>query len=260
MSWKAIRFTNDTKVKPYGTLMLTAPLSARRGAGGEAPTYWSHFTLAKLENGDLRTFDFEDDPRMASFPATLELEPGIYCLSTGNRYPDGTVRSRMEFFEVKAGEKVTREIVILPLLAHTDELGTIDKYLELFDGIELWDYAGKTGMLYVNLGNYSEPSKHLIVELKQLQKEMKQWGGMTFMVGPTTIGMPSWGLVNTDFAYQKGLLEQRILEATKISNFQYPLVALIDKNGHILYHSTGYKIGVIEQVLKAWERGRPRPQ
>ena len=72
------------------------------------------------------------------------------------------------------------------------------------------------------------------------------------MVGPTTIGMPSWGLVNTDFAYQKGLLEQRILEATKSGDkVQYPLVALIEKDGQILYHSQGYKIGVVEQVLKA---------
>lgn len=191
---------------------------------------------------------------MASLPATIELEPGIYCLSTGNRYPDGAVRSRLEFFEVKAGEKATKEIVILPLLARTDELAVLDKNLELFDGIELWDYAGDAGMLYVNLGEYSEPSKHLIVELRQLQKEMKQWGGMTFMVGPATIGMPSWGLANTDFAYRKGLLEQRIVEAAKIDKVEYPLVALIDKDGRILYHSTGYKIGVVEQVLKAARR------
>ncbi len=224
-----------------------------RGKEPTKPIYWPHFTLAKLENGDLRTFDFEDDARMASFPATIELEPGTYCLSTGNRYPDGAVRSRLEFFEVKAGEKLTKEIVILPLLARTDELGILDKNLELFDGIELWDYAGDAGMLYVNLGDYSEPSKHLVVELKQQQKEMKQWGGMTFMVGPTTIGMPSWGLVNTDFAYHKGELEQAILSAlnSKLSTPNYPLVALIDKDGRILYHSTGYKIGVIEQVLKA---------
>jgi transglutaminase-like putative cysteine protease len=222
-----------------------------RGKEPAKPVYWPHFTLAKLENGDLRTFDFEDDTRMASFPATIELEPGIYCLSTGNRYPDGAVRSRMEFFEVKSGENVNKEIVILPLLARTDELGTVDRSLELFDGIELWDYAGDAGMLYVNLGDYSEPSKHLIVELKQLQKEVKAWGGMTFMVGPTSIGMPSWGLANTDLAYQKGLLEQRICNAAKIDKVEYPLVALIDKEGHIRYLSTGYKIGVVEQVIKA---------
>ncbi len=215
------------------------------------PVYWPHFTLAKLENGDLRTFDFEDDARMAKFPATIELEPGTYCLSTGNRYPDGAVRSRMEFFEVKSGEQVTKEIVILPLLARTDELGVVDKNMELFDGVALWDYAGDEGLLYVNLGEYSEPSKHLIVELRQLQKEMKAWGGMTFMVGPASIGMTEWNLVNTDFAYQKGQLEERICEASKLDKVEYPLVALIDKEGYIRYHSTGYKIGVIEQVLKA---------
>ena len=243
---KGFKDLKDSKNLKAARLTLTY-----RGKEPAKPVYWPHFTLAKLENGDLRTFDFEDDARMAKFPATIELEPGVYCLSTGNRYPDGTVRSRMEFFDVKAGEKVTKEIVILPLLARTDELGVLDKNLELFDGVELWDYAGETGMLYVNLGDYSEPSKHLVVELKQLQKEMKQWGGMTFMVGPASIGMPSWNLVNTDYAYQKGLLEQRICEAAKLGKVEYPLVALIDKDGYILYYSTGYKIGVVEQVLKA---------
>ena len=188
---------------------------------------------------------------MSKFPATIELEPGTYCLTTGNRYPDGAVRSRLEFFEVEAGDKVTKEIVILPLEVKEPKGLKVEKSLELFDGIELWDYAGKNGMLYINLGDYSEPSKHLVVELKQHQKEMKQWGGMTFMVGPKNINMPSWGLANTDFAFQKGLLEQRICEASKFDKVEYPLVALIDKDGHILYHSTGYKIGVIEQVLKA---------
>ena len=216
------------------------------------PVYWPHFTLAKLENGDLRTFDFEDDTRMAKFPATIELEPDTYCLSTGNRYSDGAVRSRLEFFEVKAGEKVSKEIVILPLLTRMGEVGHLDRNMQLFDGIELWDYAGESGMLYINLGNYSEPSKHLVVELRQMQKEIKAWGGMTFLVGPATVDMPSWGLVNTDIAYKKGLLEQQIVKATNIgSTVQYPLVALIDKDGCIRYYSEGYKIGVVEQVLKA---------
>lgn len=221
-----------------------------RGKDPAKPVYWTHFTLAKMENGDLRTFDFEDDARMAKFPATIELEPGTYCLSTGNRYPDGAVRSRLEFFEVKSGEKVTKEIVILPLEVKESNSINVDKSLELFDGIELWDYAGDAGMLYVNLGDYSEPSKHLVVELKQHQKEMKQWGGMTFMVGPRKLNMTDWHLVNTDIAYNKGVLEQHILKAVH-GRGQYPIVALINKNGHILYYSEGYKIGVVEQVLKA---------
>ncbi len=243
-AWVKTSFTSTSSLTSTASLTFTY-----RGKEPAKPVYWPHFTLAKLENGDLRTFDFEDDPRMASLPATISLEPGTYCLSTGNRHPDGSVRSRMEFFEIKPGEKVTKEIVILPLLARTDELGVLDKHIELYDGIELWDYAGEAGMLYINLGDYSEPSKHLVVELKQLQQEMKQWGGMTFMVGPASLKMHEWRLANTDLAYNKGLLEQRILEATN-GRGEYPLVALIDKEGRIRYHSEGYKIGVIEQVLK----------
>lgn len=255
--WHITSFSSMTSSTSSARLTLTYG-----GKEPAKPIYWPHFTLAKLENGDLRTFDFEDDPRMKWKVESgkwktdkITLEPGTYCLSTGNRYPDGAVRSRMEFFEVKADEKITKEIVILPLLARTDELGVLDKNLELFDGVELWDYAGNSGMLYINLGDYSEPSKHLVVELKQLQKEMKAWGGMTFMVGPAKLNMTDWQLVNTDIAYNKGILEQRILEAVKSgAHVQYPLVALIDKDGHIRYHSTGYKIGVIEQVLKAAEK------
>ena len=241
---------NNSKCKIQNAT-LTLTYSGKEPA---KPVYWPHFTLAKLENGDLRTFDFEDDPRMAKFPATIELEPGTYCLSTGNRYPNGSVRSRMEFFTVGANHHspTTKEIVILPLIEHTtpSTYQPINPQLELYDGIELWDYAGEAGMLYINLGDYSEPSKHLVVELKQLQQEMKQWGGMTFMVGPASLKMHEWRLVNTDLAYNKGLLEQRILEATN-GRGEYPLVALIDNEGHIRYHSEGYKIGVIEQVLKA---------
>ena len=245
-AWVVSGFSGDS-----GTSRLSGRLTlVYKGKEPAKPVYWTHFTLAKMENGDLRTFDFEDDARMAKFPATIELEPGTYCLSTGNRYPDGAVRSRLEFFEVKSGEKVTKEIVILPLEVKESNSINVDKSLELFDGIELWDYAGDAGMLYVNLGDYSEPSKHLVVELKQHQKEMKQWGGMTFMVGPRKLNMTDWHLVNTDIAYNKGVLEQHILKAVH-GRGQYPIVALINKNGHILYYSEGYKIGVVEQVLKA---------
>ena len=145
---------------------------------------------------------------------------------------------------------MSKEIVILPLLTRTDEVGAVNPYIELFYGVELQNYAGNKGMLYINLGNYGEPSKHLVVELKGLQKEMQQWGGKTLMVGPADIDMPSWNLVYTDYAYKKNQLEHCIVKAVKIGNMEYPLVAFIDKEGHILYHSTGYKIGVIEQVLK----------
>ena len=226
-TWQPTDVSNMPRNNGQASLTLVC-----HGAEVISPVYWTHFTLSKLEHGALRSLDFEDDSRMASFPTTLTLEPGVYCLSTGNRYPDGAVRSRLDFFELKAGETLSKEIVILPLTARAGEYSTINPHLELFNGVELWDYAGGTGMLYVNLGDYGEPSKHLVVEMKQLQKEMRQWGGMTFMVGPSSLDMTAWKLANTDIAYHKGMLEQHILTATKSdSNVQYPIVTLIDKHG-----------------------------
>ncbi|MCR4658696.1 MAG: transglutaminase domain-containing protein [Bacteroidales bacterium] len=249
---KVWQITNFSSMTSSSSTTNNAKLTLTyRGKEPAKPVYWPHFTLAKLENGDLRTFDFEDDPRMATFPATIELEPGIYCLSTGNRYPDGTVRSRLDFFELAEGQSLTREIVIPALTARDDQLPALDPNMELFDGATLADYAGTEGMLYINLGNYGEPSKHLVVELQALQPEMRNWGGMTLMVGPATIGMADWHLANTDIAHRSGALEQKLLQALKLDlKGNYPLVVLIDRNGQILYHSEGYKIGTAEQVLK----------
>ena len=247
--WQKMTFDEASSTASTARAQLTLTY---RGKTPAQPTYWPHYTLQHFADGDFVSLDFEDDPRLAHLPATLSLEPGLYCLSTGNRYPDGSVRSRMEFFALAEGERATKEIVILPLEARAENHGNISPELELFDGVSLSDYASMPGMLYVNLGEYSEPSKHLIVELLQQQKQMAAWGGMTFMVGPQSIGMEQWGLSNTDFAYRAGDLEANLLQSLRVElNGNYPLVALIAADGTIRYYSTGYKIGVIEQVLKA---------
>lgn len=245
-TWNKVVFTEEKPVDKSSTITLTY-----KGKDPAKPIYWPHFTLQKLEKGRFVTFDFENDPRMEEFPASLDLDPGTYCLSTGNRYPDGKVRSRLEFFTTSKDEKATKEIIILPLLEEKSKLGNLDINAEVFKGVALSNYSGKTGFIYLNLGDYKEPSKHLIQELLKLQKEMKTWGGKTYMIGPNTINMQSWNLFNTDFAYNKGILEENLLKTLNISlNNNYPFVVLISPEGNILYHSEGYKIGVIEQILK----------
>ena len=84
MNWQIVSFAEKQEPAKTGKLRLEY-----HGAAKLKPQYWSHFTIAKFENGDFVTFDYENDPRVASFPATLELEAGYYMLSTGNRYSDG---------------------------------------------------------------------------------------------------------------------------------------------------------------------------
>ena len=221
------------------------------------PIYYPHFTLQKLENGDFRTFDFEDDPRMASFPATIPLEPGTYCLSTGNRYPDGTVLNRMEFFTVKAGERVTKEIILLPLVPRNDNAGTLPKLpegFEIMDGVELSDYAGETGCILAFLGPHREPAKHLVKEMLEHSAAFRKWGGMTFAVTTDPANRELNRLPNTDVtgiaAGRQDPAEKVLAQTLKLDKYEYPLVAVVDKRGRILFHSNGYSIGLAEQLLK----------
>lgn len=252
-SWNAFTFKEPTSGKPTVTLTLTYTPTKELAK----PIYWSHFTLAKYSDGDFTSFDFEEDPRMSTFPTTIQLEPGYYCLTTGNRYPNGDVLAQVEYFTVQEGDKVTKEIILRPLVEQNNDVqGVINPKQEIVaDMATLADYAGSTGMLFVFVGDYKEPSKHLIKEMQAMSKEYAKWGGMIYLVAPATAKPTSWKLPNADYIIcppdKKDPFEQQIVEALKIDlKNDYPLVALVNKKGEILFHNHGYSIGLAEQILK----------
>ena len=257
-AWQKTDLNHKSTTNNSQCSMLNAQLTLTyHGKDPANPIYYPHFTLQKLENGDFRTFDFEDDPRMASFPATIDLEPGTYCLSTGNRYPDGTVLNRMEFFTVKAGERVTKEIILLPLVPRNDNAGTLPKLpegFEIMDGVELSDYAGETGCILAFLGPHREPAKHLVKEMLEHSAAFRKWGGMTFAVTTDPANRELNRLPNTDVtgiaAGRQDPAEKVLAQTLKLEKYEYPLVAVVDKRGRILFHSNGYSIGLAEQLLK----------
>lgn len=251
--WVKVSFEEDTEVQPTAKLTLTYKPTKELAK----PVYWPHFTIAKYENGDFVTFDFEEDPRMDKFPATISLEPGYYRLMTGNRYPEGDVLTRAEYITVTDGQKITKEIILRPLTDRSAKAeASIDPTQEIIANMAtLADYAGSTGMLFVFLGDFKEPGKHLIKEMQALKKEYTAWGGMIYLVAPAAAEPTSFGLPNTDYILrepgEKDPFERQILNALKLDlRGDYPLVAMVNQRGEILFHSHGYSIGLAEQILK----------
>ena len=242
--------TSNTRTTSSSSLTLTY-----HGKEPATPIYYPHFTLQKLENGDFRTFDFEDDPRMASFPATIELEPCTYCLSTGSRYPEGDVLNRLEFFTVGEGQHVTKEIILRPLVDRNKQnLPCLSPTLSVMEGVTLADYAGTTGCILAFLGPHREPAKHLIKEMLQNQKAFLQWDGMCYITTTDPGNADLLQLRNTDIANlapnHPDPIEKTVAKALNLTEYEYPLVAVVDNEGHILFHSAGYSIGLAEQLLK----------
>ena len=84
--WQEITFEKES-VTPNDEL-VTLTLHNQKGY-----TYYTHYTLQRFENGEYVSYDFEGDPRVEAQDIVLNLPPGNYCLSSGNRYSDGEVLS-----------------------------------------------------------------------------------------------------------------------------------------------------------------------
>ena len=254
--WQKTDFNHKSTTNNSQFSILNSQLTLTyRGKDPATPIYYPHFTLQKLENGDFRTFDFEGDPRMDHFPATIDLEPGYYCLSTGSRYPEGDVLSRMEFFTVREGQHVTKEIIIRPLVERQQASGAkISNQLAITEGVTIEDYADGTGAIFAFLGSHREPAKHLVKEMLEHQQEFKRWNGMTYVTTTEPANRDLVQLKNVDIVPlptgDKDPLEVAVAQALGLTEYEYPLVAVVDKQGNILFHSTGYKIGLAELLLK----------
>ena len=256
-NWQIVSFAERREPAKTGKLRLDY-----RGTAKMPLQYWSHFTIAKFENGDFVTFDYENDPRVASFPATLELEAGYYMLSTGNRYSDGAALSRLEFFNIPEGTTVTKEIVIRPLEARPDmTYGCVTPDMVVsIDGKRhnLSEFLGKYPLVLCYIEPDREPTKHLLNELSAMQKTFDEWKSPFLMVVPEGEGRSfdpkRWHLPhNTRLAVDSnGLLLER-LAANKIcfKNVNRPLVLIVRPDGKVTFRSEGYRIGTAELIFKS---------
>lgn len=250
-AWQKVSFDEAAPATASAVLRLEY-----HGKEPKVPIYYPHFTLQKFVDGDFVTFDFEDDPRMAAFPATLQLELGYYCLSTGSRYPEGDVLNRMEFFAVGEGSQVIKEIVIRPLADRSEAAVAVKiaASLPVMGDVSLADYAEGTGVILAFMGSHREPAKHLVKEMLQHKSEFARWGGMTYCTTTDAANAELQQLKNMDVVPmkqgEKDPLERVVAEALGLDQYEYPLVAFVDAEGSILFHSTGYKIGLAELLLK----------
>ncbi len=226
------------------------------------PQYWTHYTIAKFEDGDFTTFDYEDDPRVAEFPVELELEEGYYMLSTGNRYSDGEVLSHLVFFNLKQGETTEQELTIKPLVPRRAETyGTIADDTEIkIDGktVNLKSMAKDKPLVLCFIDPNREPTKHTLKEFGAMRDTYENWGGNVLMVVPqekltepfsaAKWNLPKQTIVATD---SNGLMDKILRDTKQQYNDNPPLIFIINSNGKITFRSDGYRIGTAELIYKS---------
>lgn len=232
-----------------------------KGNSEVKPGYWTHYTIAKYENGDFISLDYEDDERVAKCPFTLTLDTGYYMLSTGNRYSDGTTLSRLEFFHLGNGE-VHKDLIIRDLVQRSVTYGTIKT------DYQITQKGKKTSVRELMKGKQTlvcfidptrEPTKHLLKDIATLKADFEKWGGSIIFAVPSDKLAPdfkfaSWGLPNQSILIEdidNQWFNNIITTTDQYFRDNYPVVFLINPDGNIIFKSEGYNIGTGNLILQS---------
>jgi hypothetical protein len=252
--WNDLFFSDRTK--PSGSKGYLKLMSAETKP---EPEYYLHFTLAKFDNGRYNTLSYDYNRKISDFKEELALAPGSYMLVTGNRLAGGRILSELSFFDLSEGEHKTVAVKIRHDSTESRILGKID--MQSIAG--LIDNSSKDkakilerGVVVLWIEPDKEPTRHIFNDLPRLKQEFDDWGGcFLFLTDPSL----KWGgFKNEELKSLPANLvtgtDNRILNSSfksfDPSGLRLPFVVMADKNGDILYTSSGYRIGIGEQILR----------
>ncbi|MDR3046060.1 MAG: transglutaminase-like domain-containing protein, partial [Bacteroidales bacterium] len=248
---------NDLK---KATLILTY-----HGKDIQQPQYCYQYTIAKIDHGDVLTFDYENDPTKSQFPVNMEVDAGTYLLTTGNRHIDGCVFSRLEFFTINEGDTIYKEVVIRPLEVHAKNYGTIDTDFKIYKSAtskKIKDYLHQKELIVCFIDLDVEPTKHLLKDIALYKTQFEQWGGTMLFVcadeknalsfNPKKWNLPAQAVVVWDD--HKAWINELKSSINYSFTDDYPLVFISNKKGEVTFLSEGYRIGTGELLYKTLQQ------
>lgn len=230
-----------------------------------APEYALHYTIAKLKDGSYKTIDPENVRNSLNSFQPVALETGNYALMTGNRLQDGSVLSEMTFFEIEKGKLTTIPLELRKPSRKLVSSGKLNlgqlKIGRLNDNrqVSLSSLSsGKCSVLLL-LDPDTEPSKHILSDLRTYANNFSQWDGRFILAIPSdkvslaenilkNYRLPDNTVIGTD--PQENVVRAISKIYREDCKDKLPLVLFSDEKGNVFMFSAGYIIGAGEQLLK----------
>jgi len=242
----------------------TGLLVLKNGNNTIEPQYFIHFTIGRFTDGTYRTLEFDFGQKISDFKEPIKLEPGMYRLVTGNRLADGTVLSSVRYFEAEAGKTTSVTVSLRSLANESKPLAKLDlsslTVLNLSDHrkYDLRTLAAGQDLVIALLDPEKEPSKHILNDLTGYVDYFEKWPGKFLFLSAEN--KPQLGKVIRSYPLPKNRIQGfdqngEVLKAVtdlfgRDLKERFPLVLLADAQGEIYLFSSGYKIGIGEQILK----------
>jgi len=254
-NWKEVSFEKSSVSldKKGRVLLLSDPGNTCK------PEYYTHFTLEKYKDGFFRSLDFENDPRLETFPCSLELSPGYYMLVSGKRVNGGIVLARLQSFNVETGKTKTvtitlRKSMVSHAVSEILDLKNLFLLMNLKNG---WEKNILKGFILGWMEPGKEPTRHFVADLKLRKAEFEQWKGSIFLVFSSEKEKQDFLFRNkkelpdrTIYLVAGNAALKSFTENLKLDSVPaLPLVSCVNPRGEIIYFSEGYQIGLGTELL-----------
>ena len=249
--WNLVTF-EEKPVEAYKTLIIY---------NNDKWGYYTQFTLQHFENGEFVSFDFENDPRVETNPIVLSVPAGYYCLSLGERQSDGSVLSQMQIFDVTKDTTIratgiVREINDVFVYDSEKDAYFVDMTKAKVGNKTLAEIRDKIGKAHIILclgKPGTEPVNHLMKEMAVKQSEYEAWNGAILFVKKEGKWKSEPKQPKNLTVIEEGY-DELVEIFTKALNGELagrnPMCFVIDRDGHIVYFSEGYNIGVGDRMLE----------
>ena len=261
--WKRARFTSGAQGGDNTNIVKGSLSLIYNGKTVDDPRFETHFTISRIDDFGFKVLSFRNREgfegtnswkALFNDGSSVELDPGYYLLTSGSRMADGKILTRMEYFNIQAGEK---SVIPLILREDSEDLRVVGN---MSVDASIIEKTGRGYFILVFLKHNHEPGNHILSDIIKYKEEFKDWGRSVLFLYPD---MSSLSLAK-DRVSEMALPDNFIFIADKNSNLlnaalsglgikeeaPSPLIIIADTFGRIIFSSGGYSIGAGERLIK----------
>jgi len=257
-TWHEVKFEEKVSLKtePSGTLRLNfTPSDTHNDLA-----YYTHFTLSKLVKNSPQLLTYPEDATWNNtFKDGVNLEPGTYILTTGNRQSDGSVLASITTFEIESDKDCNVDLALRGNDVKVEIIGKIDtkgKYRDINDNT-IKDVFNKNGFTIVGyIRPNHEPTNHALRDIATYAKDFENINCSIVLINHWKQPFNSTEFNNLPATTKWGTDDKnlnflwKVADKNGIDGRTDPIFLLCDKDGNVYFIKEGYTIHLGEQLLK----------
>lgn len=264
--WHDVQFgTEVSKTAPTGTLQLNYTPTEFL----DNPKYYTHFTIARIENGTARLLTFDEgDADMgegatwkSTFQNGYKLDVGTYMLTSGSRMANGSVLATTRIFNIEEGRTTAFDLDIRQSTNEVSVIGSFNSESTVSKSgkdVSILSLTGRGYYVVGVIGVGQEPTNHALHDIEKLKDSFEKWGRPIVLIFEDEAAARKFKSAEfsklpstTIFAIDKeGAIRKQIVNEMKLQNAtQLPMFLIADTFNRVVFSSQGYTIGLGEQLL-----------